>query len=46
MLREANEAWHAAKRARLAEVPDCPDHVGQPAHNCGGCRADRLAGAA
>ena len=23
--------------------PDCPHHVGQPAHNCGPCRSERLA---
>lgn len=30
----------------VAAADECPDHPGQPAHNCGAHRADRLAGTA
>lgn len=50
--REAAEAWDAAYAVgnAMAEAhgrdtrPQCPDHPGQLAHNCGGCRSERLAG--
>lgn len=41
--RRAADAWQAQKRARLDEAPKCRIHRGQPAHNCGPCRADALA---
>jgi hypothetical protein len=41
--RKANERWQAERRARLAGSPHCPHHRGQPAHNCGPCRAEKLA---
>jgi hypothetical protein len=41
--RKTHARWAAERRARLAAAPMCPDHQGEPAHNCGRCRADRLA---
>jgi hypothetical protein len=41
--RRARGAWEADKRARLAAAPQCAVHRGEPAHNCGRCRADLLA---
>lgn len=43
--RREHMAWLAARNARIAAMPKCPTHRGQPAHNCSGCRADHLAGA-
>ena len=40
--REAHEQWQADERRRLAEAPRCPRWVGQLAHNCAPCRAERL----
>lgn len=45
--RQAHERWerdHANHLAGLAAGPRCPHHRGQPAHNCGPCRADSLGG--
>jgi hypothetical protein len=44
--REASERWRADRRAETAAAAQCPDHPGQLAHNCGGCRGERLGGAA
>lgn len=41
--RKAHGRWISARTARLAAAPKCPIHQGQPADNCGGCRADELA---
>lgn len=41
--REAHDSWRAERDARLAVAPKCPNHPGQPAHNCGGCAGDRKA---
>jgi len=43
--RRAHESWHAARRARLANAPRCPnpEHRGQLAHNCALCRSEQLA---
>lgn len=30
--------------AKLPPAPDCPDHIGKPAHNCASCWADVKAG--
>lgn len=42
--REAGDRWEAERARRVRESPQCPKHPGSLAHNCGGCRADRLAG--
>ncbi|MEV4271950.1 hypothetical protein [Micromonospora aurantiaca (nom. illeg.)] len=42
--RRARERWETARRQRLAAAPTCRIHRGQPAHNCGPCRSERLAG--
>ena len=41
--RKAHGRWLADRAARFASAPKCPAHQGQPAGNCGGCRADELA---
>lgn len=42
--REAGDRWEAERARRVREAPQCRKHPGSLAHNCGGCRADRLAG--
>lgn len=42
--REAGDRWEAERARRVRESPQCRRHPGSLAHNCGGCRADRLAG--
>lgn len=32
--------WPEEVKAKLPKSPDCPDHVGQQAHNCTSCHAD------
>ena len=35
--------WPVKARAALPPPQRCPVHVSYPQHNCGGCRADKLA---
>lgn len=35
--------WPEEARTKI-HAPDCPDHIGKPAHNCAGCWADVKAG--
>ena len=35
--------WIAETRADQPPPPRCPQHTSYYAHNCGGCRADRIA---
>lgn len=39
----AGNHWPEAARADLPPPEECPTHTGKPRHNCGGCRADRIA---
>lgn len=39
----AGPHWPANTAANLPRPAYCPTHTGQPAHNCGSCRADRIA---
>lgn len=32
--------WPEDIKAKLPKPPECPDHTGQPAHNCSSCWAD------
>lgn len=41
--RRARSRWDLANAERLRNAPQCRIHRGQPAHNCGPCRADLLA---
>lgn len=45
--REKAEAWDAAyaiqETERRRNAPQCPQHPGMPAHNCGLCRSERIA---
>lgn len=41
--RERHETWAAAKRAAIFGAAKCPQHRGQLAHNCAGCRSEALA---
>lgn len=43
--RRAHDRWAAERRERVDAAPKCRIHRGQLAHNCGPCRADRLAAA-
>lgn len=40
--RRARTRWDLADSERRRTQPQCRDHRGQPAHNCGLCRADAL----
>lgn len=42
--RRARAAWDAERAERLRTGPKCPQHRGEPAHNCGLCRAEQIAG--
>lgn len=41
--RRSTERWVIDRARALANAPKCRRHRGQPAHNCGICRAERLA---
>lgn len=41
--RRARTRWDLADAERRRTQPQCRAHRGQPAHNCGPCRADQLA---
>jgi hypothetical protein len=41
--RRARTRWDLADSERRRTAPQCPKHRGQPATNCGLCRADQLA---
>lgn len=41
--RSAHDRWAIAEADRKRLAPKCPQHRGQPRHNCAGCRADQLA---
>lgn len=40
--RQAHKAWTAAQSQRVRGQPSCRVHRGQPANNCGLCRAEEL----
>jgi hypothetical protein len=42
--RRARQRWDAAVAARERAAPRCRIHRGEPAHNCGRCRSEQLAG--
>lgn len=41
--RRTHDRWERADADRRARQPTCRKHRGQPAHNCGICRAEKLA---
>jgi hypothetical protein len=41
--RRAHAQWETDRNRRNDNAPKCALHRGQPAHNCGPCRAERLA---
>jgi hypothetical protein len=43
--RRSREQWERDKVAQLAAAPRCRRHRGEPAHNCGRCRSERLGAA-
>ncbi len=40
--RRAHERWQRDAPARLDDAPACPQHRGQPLHNCRPCRSEEL----
>lgn len=42
--RKTRNRWEAERNQRSRDLPHCPRHRGEPAHNCGRCRSEALAG--
>jgi hypothetical protein len=44
--RKTRNRWEADRTQRSRDTPHCRIHRGEPAHNCGRCRSEQLAGGA